>query len=606
MWISRVRVNGGFLAGLDVQLRPGLNVIVGPRGAGKTTLLELIRHGLGVPYADPSQAQRQQALISRLLGPGEVVLDLENGQSTRHLVVDAAGRGQSPDTAAEALAVGQNELESVASSPATRLNLVDLQAAVRAQAPDLSRAADLTRSIASWKYRRDQLSDDLKRRELLESDLAQLSRDEHDFLAGAAKEISERRDVLRQIENQVLQLSGQVDTAERARDVVLEVWHLQTQIATNLSELSNVDLGLAFASATNNAIPGLAQEAESLKAQYGALLQLLAAARENAGKRQNELRLEAEPVRAELEAAEAGLGQLTARIRNLEAELAQLAQVEKDFGDASVAFAAAASERDAILNEFEAWQESLYEARSQIARTVSDDLERSVTVNIQHLSDTTRFKQVLLDSLQGSGLQYRSIADQLSRSMLPRQLVSIVESNNIAALAQADLTPERAARVIASLASPDALAALTTTYLEDRVDFLLRIGGEQRPVEELSTGQKCAVTLPIVLTQQSRILVLDQPEDHLDNQYLVRNVVNALSSRGESGGQTIVATHNANIPVLGAAERVVVLDSNGVVGAVEVAGAFDEAPIVDVITRLMEGGREAFNRRAAFYGEYSK
>jgi hypothetical protein len=66
-----------------------------------------------------------------------------------------------------------------------------------------------------------------------------------------------------------------------------------------------------------------------------------------------------------------------------------------------------------------------------------------------------------------------------------------------------------------------------------------------------------------------------------------------------------VATHNANIPVLGSAERVVVLESNGQRGSVDAEGSYAEPRIVDRITRLMEGGREAFAVRSAFYDKHN-
>ena len=66
-------------------------------------------------------------------------------------------------------------------------------------------------------------------------------------------------------------------------------------------------------------------------------------------------------------------------------------------------------------------------------------------------------------------------------------------------------------------------------------------------------------------------------------------------------GQVIVATHNANIPVLGNAAEVVVLASDGRRGFVRAAAPLDDDDSVEAITTLMEGGREAFARRAAFY-----
>lgn len=106
------------------------------------------------------------------------------------------------------------------------------------------------------------------------------------------------------------------------------------------------------------------------------------------------------------------------------------------------------------------------------------------------------------------------------------------------------------------------------------------------------------------MSERDRSLILDQPEDHLDNAFLVSNVVNGLVGRTLGGAQTIVATHNANIPVLGAADKVIVLHSDGTTGAVDVQGPFDVPDVVDRITRIMEGGREAFARRSYFYSQY--
>ena len=63
----------------------------------------------------------------------------------------------------------------------------------------------------------------------------------------------------------------------------------------------------------------------------------------------------------------------------------------------------------------------------------------------------------------------------------------------------------------------------------------------------------------------------------------------------------IFSTHNANIPVLGNADRVILLGSDGKRGFVRHAGALDDQESVSAITTVMEGGIEAFDRRAKFY-----
>ena len=147
------------------------------------------------------------------------------------------------------------------------------------------------------------------------------------------------------------------------------------------------------------------------------------------------------------------------------------------------------------------------------------------------------------------------------------------------------------------------MAGLLLAPLDDSVDFALLDGKDYKVTGHLSMGQRCTVVLPLLLAEDRESTLLDQPEDHLDNAFIVDTLVQALRER-TSSGQVIVATHNANIPVLGEAAKVIVLASDGRQGFVQTQGALDDDGAVEAITSLMEGGREAFARRAAFYTEH--
>ena len=95
--------------------------------------------------------------------------------------------------------------------------------------------------------------------------------------------------------------------------------------------------------------------------------------------------------------------------------------------------------------------------------------------------------------------------------------------------------------------------------------------------------------------------MVDQPEDHLDNSFITTTVVSALQRR-DPVDQLVFASHNANIPVLGNADLIVLLDSDGKRGFVKHAGRLEDRESVRAITDVMEGGAEAFSRRAEFYG----
>jgi hypothetical protein len=71
--------------------------------------------------------------------------------------------------------------------------------------------------------------------------------------------------------------------------------------------------------------------------------------------------------------------------------------------------------------------------------------------------------------------------------------------------------------------------------------------------------------------------------------------------RSSAQSQMILSTHNANIPVLGEAQKVIQLGSDGRRGFVATEGKLESPPVVQAITTVMEGGAEAFRKRAAFY-----
>jgi ABC-type sulfate/molybdate transport systems ATPase subunit len=127
-------------------------------------------------------------------------------------------------------------------------------------------------------------------------------------------------------------------------------------------------------------------------------------------------------------------------------------------------------------------------------------------------------------------------------------------------------------------------------------------GGNYKPAEDLSVGQRCTVVLPIILSHTERVLIVDQPEDNLDNKFVADTLVRALRNRLPTS-QLIFVTHNPNIPVLGEADRVVYLTSDGKRGDISHVGALDDPESVQAITDVMEGGLEAFETRAAFYAQ---
>ncbi|QQE12324.1 hypothetical protein JD969_02285 [Planctomycetota bacterium] len=117
----------------------------------------------------------------------------------------------------------------------------------------------------------------------------------------------------------------------------------------------------------------------------------------------------------------------------------------------------------------------------------------------------------------------------------------------------------------------------------------------------MSPGQKCSAMLPIIIMLSNSPLILDQPEDNLDNRLLRQIIVNTLSAI-KLKRQIIIATHNPNIPVLGDSEQIHILRStNNKSTTIDTSGDLDSRNVIKHITDLMEGGREAFQFRQTIY-----
>jgi len=148
--------------------------------------------------------------------------------------------------------------------------------------------------------------------------------------------------------------------------------------------------------------------------------------------------------------------------------------------------------------------------------------------------------------------------------------------------------------------------SLDEVVFDDRPEILLNDRPQEkssilRPIAELSPGQRCSAILPILLLNGRSPLIIDQPEDNLDNRLIRQVIVNILASI-KLRRQVILATHNPNLPVLGDVEQAIVLRAIEEKQAELVSsGDLDSPETVAHLTEIMEGGREAFQYRQSIY-----
>ena len=149
------------------------------------------------------------------------------------------------------------------------------------------------------------------------------------------------------------------------------------------------------------------------------------------------------------------------------------------------------------------------------------------------------------------------------------------------------LRPEQLDR-LALYAADD---AVTVSFRDHR-----RPGTHWKRLAQGSPGQQTAALLSFVLGYGNEPIILDQPEDDLDNALIYELLVRRLREQ-KAQRQIIVVTHNPNIVVHGDAELAVSLDTLNGVSAVACSGGLQEPEVRDEICRVMEGGRDAFRER---------
>lgn len=277
-------------------------------------------------------------------------------------------------------------------------------------------------------------------------------------------------------------------------------------------------------------------------------------------------------------------------------------------------------------------KEDIYQKRDKKVKEISNKLKTlkgntKVTVSMEKLLDRIEFEKKLGSKkygtqndgiLKGIGMHYldKDYAYLISKKFLPTDFVKIVINEELEKLkiigpnGENIINNEKAKGIISHLSpflngneyyGPDKLKILLELehlIVDDQPQICLG----KTPIENLSPGQRCNALVPIILLEGRNPIIIDQPEDNLDNKLIFDLVVDVLRSLKEKR-QIIVATHNPNIPVSGDAEQIIVLEAPSEdKGKVIAQGSIDCSPIIKQIKEIMEGSEEAFKIRAQKYG----
>lgn len=272
------------------------------------------------------------------------------------------------------------------------------------------------------------------------------------------------------------------------------------------------------------------------------------------------------------------------------------------------------AEAERTLEELEALRGQLSDRRSKFLQGVLDG-SQFVQMSVEPFGDDARaaepeFRKHL--AREDGRLEADILSDDGSKGLLAelyeafsapgnrKQCIRELKGKLVAAAGGSDL-PDRGKPFINHLRglSAERIDRLRLWWPEDglRVKYQ-RAGSGFVPIEQGSAGQKSAAILAFILSYGDEPIILDQPEDDLDNHLIYDLIVNQIR-QNKRKRQVIVVTHNPNIVVNGDAEKVITMVYRGgqCIVLPEGTGCLQEPDVRAEICRVMEGGEEALKKR---------
>ena len=286
-------------------------------------------------------------------------------------------------------------------------------------------------------------------------------------------------------------------------------------------------------------------------------------------------------------------------LRPLRERRTLLGRLEKEYAD----------KRHALLAEWEDVKAKKFRLLDRAARKVSRKLRDHVQVEVNAASDREPLFRVLRDEIGGRLSEAIDRLEQAPDFSLPRFVgccrtgVEEVQKTYAIPSAQAERLAKSPAEVlmqIEELELPSTMVMrLNTASAGDQPSW--------QALDDLSTGQKATAVLLLLLLESDAPLIVDQPEDDLDNRFITEGVVPRMREE-KRRRQFVFSTHNANIPVLGDAELILGLAASGeaeggkAIIAPEHMGSIDTRPVRELVEEILEGGKTAFETRRLKYG----
>jgi len=613
--------NSPFFEDLKIHFSEKMNCIMGGRGTGKSSMLYFLKSALSVD----SQKGKVYDLLKSNLGMGEIIIEIESEDGSLFRIVKTFNEEPQPYKLpnqdyisitrifdeVECDFYETNQIEEIGRSAVDRLVLIDkkiknelyeLVGLIKKTQIDLDANAQ---DIKTSNFRINQIRDSLLQYENIEEEIKEFKSSEpvdikpEEKLEFENADINEKKrtdekrffnkavSLYNDLQNQLIlfkdDLEENFESAILSSDnffnkhiVFPNIQVIQSNNKLVVDKLKEIDQLLKLNSKLlNTNYAEIIGAHEIQQAEFVTLKQKFDKNRDYFNK----------------------YNLLTNRLKEKETLVLEIAERElkrKRFVD----------ERKFMIDRLNEIKNNIFSLRLSAVQEINTILDGDVKITLKFSGIVYEFEERLREALRGSGLKYNELVSKIVEAFKPDQFAKIIQERDVSALKLISGIDElRSKALINSLYDSEDIYKIESVYCDDLPDFKLKIEGDTqrenyKNSDELSMGQRCTTVLPIIFAVSDNPLIIDQPEDNLDNKYISEKIHNIIKEQKEKR-QLIFITHNPNIPVLSDSEYNLFLNYENKKSKKLKDGSVEE--VKEDILKILEGGEKAFKTRKEKY-----
>jgi ABC-type cobalamin/Fe3+-siderophores transport system ATPase subunit len=615
-----MKLEGGFLDDQVVNFSKNLTCIIGGRGAGKSTLLE----SLCVACGNGSD----NALIDSEVWPDCISLIFEDEIGTRHTLTRAKlgdVTNEDPDgpvwVSIENYGQGKtaSTIHDCDKDPAILLafldgflNLEELK----------TRDEELRDELLANQTEIEKLHQEVVRipdieqaKKVADGQLAVLKTQQAAEVVDLEQKLASERIFRTKLRNNLDSLLKSINEGLNSDELKELIDSMDgSGLAVGISEFEAVQkLAKALADDIDSLSSGLKAKVKNVAQQISAQLDVWVA-------KEKETRDAIEEIRRELAKQKITLD--IAFIRKVTKDASEYATKLADLKKLIPKKNEAYKRRSALIRERRELKSKIFTTRESFAVLINQNLRTCVVDYSVHLKFKEGVLSKELENIVRDAMGWRTAAvpkaTVIATRFSPMTFLDVIDNKEATALTSIVdqdgnkvFTAKEAADILEKLGQWVPYVAIQRCLFEDRPEIKVTKPIElangkkvfrQRDFAKLSLGQQQSILLTILLfSRSSAPLIIDQPEDNLDSEFVYTTLVRSLRAIKEQR-QVIVVTHNPNIAVLGDAELIIPLRGAAELSVIRDRGSIDTKRTKDIVCTILEGSPKAFLRRYEMYG----